>query len=61
MEDALPTGKKDDDNQIIPFLKFLFIFTLSILGVSSRTLRELRKFKLFHYIFMHTLKSESGV
>ena len=60
-EDALPTGEKDDNNQIIPFLKFLFIFTLSILRVSSRSLKELRMFKLFYYIFMRALKSESGV
>ncbi len=61
MEDALPTGKKDNNNQIIPFLKFFFIFTLSFLRVSSRTLRKLEMFKLFHYIFMHALKAESGV
>jgi hypothetical protein len=61
MEDALPTGEKDDNNQIIPFLKFLFILTLSILHVSSKTLRELRMFKLYHYIFTRALKSESGV
>jgi hypothetical protein len=60
-EDALPTGEKDDDNQIIPFLNFSLIFSLCILRVSSRTLRELRMFKLFHYIFMRVLKSESGV
>jgi hypothetical protein len=61
MEDALPTGEKDDNNQIIPFLKFLFILTLSILRVSSTTLRELRMFKIYHYIFTRELKSESGV
>ncbi len=57
----MQTGKKDDDNEIIPFLKLLFILTLSILQFSSRTLRELRMFKLFHYIFMRALKSKSGV
>jgi hypothetical protein len=55
-EDALPTGEKDDNNQIIPFLKFLFLFTLSILPVSSRSLKELRMFKLFYYIFCASAK-----
>ncbi len=61
MEDALPTGKKDNNNQIIPFLKFLFVLILSILRVSSTTLRELGMFRLYHYILTRALKSESGV
>jgi hypothetical protein len=63
----LPTGEKDDANQIIPFLKFLFILVSSILRVSSRILRELQMFNLFQYIFMARvlklmlmLKTESG-
>jgi hypothetical protein len=63
----LPTGEKDDVNQIIPFLKFLFILALSISRVSSSISRELQIFKLFDFIFtervikiMRALKSESG-
>jgi hypothetical protein len=52
VDDVLPTGKKDNNNQIIPFLKFLFILSLSALRVSSTTLRELQTFNLFHYTFM---------
>ncbi len=56
----MPTGKKDNDNQIIPFLKFLFILTLSILRFSSRTLMSFERLNYF-ITYFQARKSESEV